>query len=303
MIRLGLIGCGAWGWRYIPAAIESGLARVTHVAGASLFRDGADHCLGLWNAPSHHWRAMLDHPIDAFIVATPPDTHEEIVCALLEAGRPVMVEKPFALSVDASKRMAVSAEKSGAPLLVNHQHLFAPAYERFRDIVRGGDWSIRSAAGNDGPHRSYSALWDYGPHDVSMQLGLADSLPATRVGFAYRGSARFTFGLELGDGHRMPGLVQVWNDRLPKTRLLVAENADHLVTYDALAQAPLMMDGLPIDVDGERPLQRAIRHFVEAVQFGRVDWRFGGEIGVRVTELLAEAERLSATPRAVAARA
>jgi predicted dehydrogenase len=295
MIRLALIGCGAWGWRYIPAALESGVAKVTHVVGASLSRTGAEHCLGLWNAPSNHWRVMLDQPIDAFIVATPPDTHEEICTTLLEAGRPVMVEKPFTLSVNSATRITEAVTRSGATLLVNHQHLFAPAYEKFRDIVRGGDWSIRSASGNDGPHRSYSALWDYGPHDVAMQLGLADSLDAARLYSVQRSMFEHAgdFLLSMSLGRQMTGLVHVWNNRGPKTRLLVAENARHHVTYDALAPAPLMMDGLPIEVAGELPLQRAIRHFAEVVRGGKPDWRFSTKLPMAVTKILADAERMT----------
>ena len=40
--------------------------------------------------------------------------------------------------------------------------------------------------------------------------------------------------------------------------------------------------------------------FAHAVASGKTDWRFGGDIGVRVTEILADAERMTAPPQEAA---
>ena len=91
MISIGLIGCGAWGWRYVNAAAESGIANVTWSTLPSLSVPDARALLANTGiVSSANWRSLLAKPVDAFIVATPPDTHEEICTELLAAGRPVM---------------------------------------------------------------------------------------------------------------------------------------------------------------------------------------------------------------------
>jgi len=295
MIRLGLIGCGAWGYRYIPAALQTGFAKVTH-ASASWHRP--DVPASLVRVPTTEWRSLLQAPLDAFIVATPPDTHEEICTTLLEAGRPVMVEKPFALSVEAAERIAVAAAKSGVPLLVNHQHLFAPAFETLLDVVGDGRrWTLESIAGNDGPERSYSALWDYGPHDVAMAVATAHRRGASaQVRAAIRALDADSYRLEmsLGDSARMSAYVS--RHLTKKTRLLRGTSCCGRVEYNEHAEHILTVDGKPRAVDPERPLQRAIRHFAEAVKTGKTDWRFGAELPLAVTRILEQADRMTKPP-------
>ena len=286
MTRLALIGCGAWGWRYVNAANEAGNCRVTHIAGGT--DDGTRQLGALRHLPSRHWRALLDAPVDAFIVATPPDTHEEICTTLLNWKRPVMVEKPLALGTKAAKAI-VAAAKSDVPLLVNHQHMFAPAYEALRERVTS-PCELLSCAGNVGPHRSYSALWDYGPHDIAMLLGLASGPSEGR--HATRNGGTFGLALRVGD-HTAD--VTVWNDDTPKTRLLIASRPGWVAQYDELHPRGhiLRVDGVNVPVSSEKPLTRSVRAFADAVRTGVTDWRFGS-FGADVVRLLEDADRLSA---------
>lgn len=288
MIRLGLIGCGTWGWRYIPSAIEAGNCQVTHAAGTvPITKDGS--WLTVDRVPSRCWRELLAEPIDAFIVATPPESHEEIARTLLEAGRPVMLEKPMALNLGGALRMMMAAQKSGAPLLINHQHLFAPAYEELRAVVGGWrDLAVLSSGGANGPQRLYSPLWDYGPHDVAMYLGLGTEdirvLNARREGGYYR--------IALGT-KRGIGVLRCWNDGGPKTRSFAASGDGGLMVYDDLDAegARLRHNGAPVAIPDEKPLARSLRAFAEAVRTGNAgDWRMRPDFGVEVTRVLAMAE-------------
>jgi predicted dehydrogenase len=282
VIRLALIGCGRWGKNYFGASIQSGECKVTRVAGAN---NGWPNDL-----PAREWRKLLDAPVDAFVIATPPDSHEEIALELLSRGRPVMIEKPIALSVEATCRITAAAVRAKVPLLVNHIHLFAPAYEALRERVR--DWTspaVIGAGGGPGPVRDYSALWDYGPHDVAMFLGLAQSKPVSHVN-ADRVGGEYRISLRAGDA---TGLIRVWNDAEKMRILSVLGPRDQLVTYDDAdpASSKLMFDGVPIPVADERPLTRAVGAFARAVRTGQTDWRFDPILAVEVTKVLALADR------------
>jgi len=201
-----------------------------------------------------------------------------------------MVEKPVVLDADRARVLAEFARTCGVPFLVAHQHLFAPAYEELRArVLEWDEFAVISAGGGLGPHRNYSALWDYGPHDVAMFLGLTrhgridDDLKADRTGGAFR--------ILLGEGRRT-GFLCVWNDAAPKTRRFTVLRHPDIIVYDDRDPGGCLLrhNGRPIPVEPERPLTRAVRAFADACRGKSRDWRFDPFLGVEVTRILAQAE-------------
>ena len=80
------------------------------------------------------WRDLLDK-VDAVSVVTPTETHAEIACAFLERGVNVLVEKPFAKTLEKADLMIEAAAKSGAKLMVGHLERFNPAMVALRPFV------------------------------------------------------------------------------------------------------------------------------------------------------------------------
>ena len=65
--------------------------------------------------------ALSDNACDIVVVATPNDSHKEIVIKALEAGKNVICEKPVEMSVSAFEEMVTASDKSGKLLSV-HQN-------------------------------------------------------------------------------------------------------------------------------------------------------------------------------------
>ncbi len=80
------------------------------------------------------WRELLDK-VDAVSVATPTETHADIACAFLDAGRHVLVEKPIASAIPDAERMIVAAQNSGAKLMVGQLERYNPAMVALRPRV------------------------------------------------------------------------------------------------------------------------------------------------------------------------
>lgn len=72
---------------------------------------------------------------DAAIVATPNETHLPVSEALLNAGIPVLLEKPVAESLGSALKLIAVAESTGIPVLVGH-------HRRHNPIIRAAHAAI-----------------------------------------------------------------------------------------------------------------------------------------------------------------
>src|SRR5580765_6817933 len=57
--------------------------------------------------------ALALSDVDAVTIATPPDTHAELVRAALAAGKHVLCEKPFARDADEARSLLAAADTAG----------------------------------------------------------------------------------------------------------------------------------------------------------------------------------------------
>ncbi|MGI8867960.1 MAG: Gfo/Idh/MocA family protein [Mycobacteriales bacterium] len=75
---------------------------------------------------------------DAVVIATPDDAHEQNAVDLLEAGIPVYVEKPLAITVEGADRVLHGARHSKARLYVGHNMRHMPVILLMRDLIARG---------------------------------------------------------------------------------------------------------------------------------------------------------------------
>lgn len=256
-VRLALVGAGAWGLNYVRAAEEAGNARVERV-------------LSRFSGPSERWF----EDVDAVVVATPPQVSVNVAGLALLRGLPVLVEKPAGLSLADAERLAHVERETGGMVLVGHQHLFSTGVERLR---REAEKHLRVEGevcfGGPGPVRDYPALWDYGPHAVSIAVSLlGDNVSTTRE----------SHGTFIVVGDRGWLRCRVGNDWREKHAKVVCPS---LGTYDGHGPQ-------------EPPLTRQVREFARVVQalqktkgdgWAAAPWQFGARWAVSVARLLEQA--------------
>lgn len=79
------------------------------------------------------YEALLsDANIDLIYVSTPPSTHEELALACIAAGKPALVEKPFALNASEASRVHNAAIAAGVPVW---EAMHSPHHALFRRIL------------------------------------------------------------------------------------------------------------------------------------------------------------------------
>jgi len=274
VLKLGMIGCGTWGSKYIPSIAKDDRGVIS-----SCYRPSSDHIDKLFeyfpNIVVHSSFDAVVKNSDAVIIASPPDSRKEVIelCTYLDV--PMMIEKPVTLSHKLYKDIL---SKSKTPFLVNHVHLFSGAYEALRDSYLANytnqDVVITSCGGGEGPFRSYSALWDYGPHDISMGSGLGFRKPVVES----------CLKLEAGLGESYSALLEyercshsfsVWNSHTPKRRFFSVSYQDWSAVYDDISENKLVVCGQNINsYDTTPPLQRAISNFIGVCLGDVQDWRW-----------------------------
>ncbi|KQV56843.1 MULTISPECIES: oxidoreductase [unclassified Caulobacter] len=130
--------------------------------------------------------ALADPAIDLVVIATPNALHAPQAIAALNAGKHVVVDKPFALSAAEARTMAETARAAGKLLTVFHNRRwdsdfltvkrliadgtlgevvqFESHFDRFRPVVRDR-WRERAGPGA-------GAWMDLGPHLLDQALVL-----------------------------------------------------------------------------------------------------------------------------------
>lgn len=129
-VRIGLIGCGRAAERIWLAAFHA----VRDVRLAAAVDPRADRLVQLSGSmPGCRMLAGIDAlvqgtDVDAVVVTTPPATHFDLVRWALEAGCPVLVEKPLASTVAQGKELERLQRSTGIPLMVGfNRRWWAPA--------------------------------------------------------------------------------------------------------------------------------------------------------------------------------
>lgn len=80
-----------------------------------------------------------DQRIDYCTVVTPNDTHYPVAKAFVEAGIPVLCEKPLTLTLDEAVDLAKAVKKANVPFVVAYSYTAFQMVMLAREIVRNGD--------------------------------------------------------------------------------------------------------------------------------------------------------------------
>lgn len=173
-IGLAVIGAGYWGPNLVRTALATPGLRLKWLCDLDL--DRATTVLGpstTVRATESYDTVLSDPSVAAVAIATPADTHFNLVRAALEVGKHVLVEKPLTSCVADGEKLAALARRSGLVLMCDHTYCYTPAVQRIREIIRAGQIgevqfidSVRINLGLVQP--DVDVLWDLAPHDLSI---------------------------------------------------------------------------------------------------------------------------------------
>ena len=179
--HVALLGCGYWGKNLARNLHELGVLQLVCDPAESGRIAAAENAPGV-SISSEFNDALKSDDIEAVAIATPAETHFELVSAALKVGKDVFVEKPLALQASEGEQLKDLAPERGCILMVGHLLEYHPAVVRLHELVDAGELGnvnyIYSNRLNFGKVRTEeNALWSFAPHDVAVTLRLLGEMP------------------------------------------------------------------------------------------------------------------------------
>jgi predicted dehydrogenase len=259
--------------------------------------------------PAFDYRDVIGRA-DAVTIAVPTERHRDIAAPFLNAGLPVLVEKPMARSLPEADELIELAARSGSILAVGHTERFNPAIDaarplltdpRFIEVHRLGTFPERSL--------DIDVVFDLMIHDLDVVLSVVasevESIDAVGVpvltGRVDIANARVRFA-----NGCIANLTasRISRDRVRKIRFF--QTAAYVSIDYALQKieayrlvkgsGPMpSIEGGDVPVANEEPLKRELADFVEAIAMRRAP-RVDAAQGRRALALAQQiTDRMSAT--------
>lgn len=149
-VRIAVVGTGAIS-QVVHVPIFSERTDVDLVALADADPHKAEMLAQRYGVPRvEHWEAIVDDDeLEAVVLTTPNNLHEEMCVRALESGKHVLVERPIAATSAGAARIVEVAKRTGKLLVVGMPHRFRPEVSALRSFVAGGElgdlYSVRGS--------------------------------------------------------------------------------------------------------------------------------------------------------------
>ena len=140
-VRIGLIGAGGMGRAHVDR-IANVLAGAKVVAIADINEDGAKAVAEPLGAKAYTSGPELinDPDVDAVLIATFGNVHVNDLLACIEAGKPVLCEKPMVTTADDAIKVMEAEQKAGKKLVtVGFMRRFDASYREMKATFDAGE--------------------------------------------------------------------------------------------------------------------------------------------------------------------
>jgi myo-inositol 2-dehydrogenase/D-chiro-inositol 1-dehydrogenase len=141
-LRVGVIGAGLMGSTHIRV-LSTAISAADVVAVSDAVAQAAERIAQETGVQRVHADArdlIRDPEVDAVVIASPAKTHEEFALACLDAGKPVLCEKPLAAGAEASRRVLEAEVALGRRLIqVGFMRRYDPGYADMKRRLDAGE--------------------------------------------------------------------------------------------------------------------------------------------------------------------
>lgn len=138
MLRFGILGAGRIGNVHARSIASSGRAKVSYIADA--MPDAASKLAEVVGAKALPLEEVIAAPdVDAILIATPTDTHADLIEMAARAGKAILCEKPVSLSVPRIEECLKVVDATGVPLMIGFHRRYDPNFAVLEKRLRAGE--------------------------------------------------------------------------------------------------------------------------------------------------------------------
>lgn len=322
MLRVSVVGYGYWGPNLVRNLVQCSGTQPVLICDSSPKQLAKARQAFPFVQTSPELDDALFAKVDAVLIATPPDTHHALAVRCLDAGKHVLIEKPFTQTVEEACDLVARAERAGLVLMVDHTFVYAPAVRRIKQMIEAGDlgeiYCIDSVRINLGlVQRAVNVIWDLAPHDLSIIDYLVNQWPCqvAAAGKSHVYDQEDIAFVTLNYGERLLAGVHVsWLSPVKLRQMVICGSRKSVVfndldpvekvrvydrriesTQDPEDQHRILFDYRLGDmwcphVGMGEPLQMMVQHFAECVATGRRPLT-DGIAGLRIVRMLEGMQR------------
>ncbi len=290
-MRVGVIGVGSMGQNH--ARVYSEIADLVGIADPDVKAGGPvsnRFNVSYFTDLGH----LLKEELDAVSVCVPTDLHAKVALDVIQAGVPLLVEKPLAATVKEAMRIVDAAKRAGLTLAVGHIERHNPAIAVVKRQLQEGQYgdlvtaTARRVSSFPGRVRDIGVVMDLGVHDIDILRYLVGApvesvfaLGGRKVHGMFEDHANILLRFQNG----VHGFVEVnWLTPMKVRKLALTclknfvevDYTEQSVTVSSstlgpldpfnLYQIPLEHHTQKIHVRKEEPLRRELADFLDAVR-------------------------------------
>lgn len=138
VVRFAVLGAGRIGKVHAATIARSANAGISVVADA--MPEAAEALAASVGARVASVEAAIEaSDVDAVLIATPTDTHADLIEAAARAGKAILCEKPVSLSVERIEACLPVVEKAGVPLMIGFNRRFDPNFAQLKQRLGQGE--------------------------------------------------------------------------------------------------------------------------------------------------------------------
>ena len=277
-MRVGVIGAGVMGENHIR--IYSQMPGVDLVGIADLDKKRVESLSRQYSTQGFlDYKELLKHDLDAVSIVVPTTLHKKVGIDAIASGTNLLVEKPFADTLENAEAITRAAEAENLKLMVGHIERFNPAVMKMKELIDAGELGrvVSISTRRVGPYnpriRDVGVILDIGVHDIDIISYLYKS-PVSEV-YAIAGKVIHTFEdhatiMLRFDGDKAGTVETNWLTP-QKTRNFTVIGTEGVGYGDYLEQKVFLYDNNWVKeakVEKKEPLRNELENFLKACQNG-----------------------------------
>lgn len=139
-LKIGVVGLGRLGFQHCENVVRSVGADL--VAVSDLYAPALERATSTFAVKGFDdYLDMLENvEMDAVVVATPTQTHYDILVNLIERNVPIFCEKPMTYTLEEAEKILKLTKEKNAYIQIGYMRRFDPGHVRAKELISSGDY-------------------------------------------------------------------------------------------------------------------------------------------------------------------